>query len=184
MRSDSDDGFTLTEAVIALLVISLSLAGVLQLARLSAKDQKRTVEQVVEAKAQREGLQRLETELSAVEPLYADQFTATPQGLSCLPVAPKPCAIKPPKGYQLRYVVAGQETPQWPLPATSDETVGYATKERLNALIVLDKEGRVVGAIELKVDHPADCQFDMISRACRRPQGGEAQASQSAGEGP
>ncbi|MFP1132804.1 type II secretion system protein [Asticcacaulis sp. W401b] len=184
MRSGKDDGFTLTEAVIALLVISLSLAGVLQLARLSARDQKRTVEQVVEAKAHRDGLQRLQMELNAVEPLYADQFSATPQGLGCLPVAPKPCAIKPPKGYQFRYVVAGQETPQWPLSATSDETVGYATKERLNALIVLDKEGRVAGAIELKVDHPPDCQFDMISRACRRPQGGEAQASQSAGEGP
>ncbi|MFN3806529.1 type II secretion system protein [Asticcacaulis sp.] len=184
MRTVREEGFTLTEAVIALLVISLSLATVLQLTRLSTADQKRAVGQVVQAKAHREVLGKIEGDIRAIEPLNSDQFSAMPQGLKCLSTAAKPCEVLPPGGYQFRYVVAGHETSRWPLTLNADNTAGYATQDRLNALIVLDKQGKVVGAIELKVDQPADCQFDMISRACRRPDGGEAQSSHSEGEGP
>jgi|GEM_PF-3430556 len=184
MRRGKENGFTLVEAVIALLVISLALAAVLQLARLSASDQRRTVAQVIQAKDHHMVLEGVESALLPVEPLYVDQFTATSDRLNCLPDAPVSCALSPPEGYQFRYVVGGIEYTEWPLRAATQETRDYASSERLNALIVLDKEGRLAGAIELRVDHPPDCQFDMISRICRRPENGEAQASVSLGERP
>jgi type II secretory pathway pseudopilin PulG len=178
MKNRQDEGFSLIEAVAALLVISLALASVFQLARMTARAQTRAAAVAATAAEDSRAVRLVESHVRKMEPLMQATLQASPERLKCAR-SDGPCEISAPVGYHFQYVVDGAPVARWPDRAHS-KTEESDPEGRVTALVLLDKTGRTAGVIELAVDHTADCRFDLISRTCRSadeaidpPQGGE-----------
>ncbi|WP_140986905.1 prepilin-type N-terminal cleavage/methylation domain-containing protein [Asticcacaulis tiandongensis] len=167
---ETDQGFTLTETLIALLLISLSLAGVLQVARLVARGQDRVTVIRDLGREQRNAETDLRRQIAPLEPLRVAHLSGDGQGFSYDCQEEAPCRVVTPTGYRLAYVIAGQEYARWSYDSLTEEEASEVVNERLAGLILYDETGTVATTVELRIDHPADCQFDMITRQCRWPE--------------
>lgn len=179
MAHSRDEGFSLIEAVTALIVISLALGSVFQLARMTTRAQMRAAAVVATGAEDRQVVRSVEADIRGMEPLMKATLQASPEGLKCA-AATAPCEITAPDGYRFQYVVDGALVTKWPDGVHTAREEG-APEGRLTALVLLDKAGRTAGLIELPVDHAADCRFDLISRSCRV--GDNADASVAGGDG-
>ncbi len=170
-----EDGFTLTETLIALLVISLSLAGLIAIASLVAHFERgewmrtRQDKQLTETEAQIAAI------LHAREPVRGKALTGEAQGFTyaCVPASQDSPVCRFSLGashipnLHLKYVSQGNMRSDWPPPPEPTDIEA----PRLEALILQDGGNRTVGVIRLDADQSQDCQFDMISRICREDAG-------------
>lgn len=148
MKNPVEEGFSLTEVVVALLVISLGLAGVMQVARMSARSQVRVVDAATTRRAEAQLTRHIEATLRPLEPLSLSRLTATAERLDYDCGAPEPCGFTAPKGYRFRYVVKGVTYERLPPePINPDENI--PDLGRLEAVIVLDKTSASISTVAL-----------------------------------
>ncbi|MDV6331309.1 prepilin-type N-terminal cleavage/methylation domain-containing protein [Asticcacaulis sp. 201] len=166
MTKPSEAGFTLAEMLVALVVISLALAGIWQGSRIVSRLNMKVEADRTSTLKLREYEAELRAKLEPLQPILGDAVIGSSRALrfACQAGEATPnCALSPPSG-TFAYVSNGQVFSDWP-PLASAETPGQ--KPRLQALIVRNTAEKNLIVVTLPVEHPADCQFDMISRACR-----------------
>ncbi|EGF92856.1 prepilin-type N-terminal cleavage/methylation domain protein [Asticcacaulis biprosthecium C19] len=158
-----EGGFTLAEAVMALLVVSLAMAGLMQVNRMIAQGERRGLaDRRVEA-SRRSFVNELRQTLTPLQPLRDAKVSGDAEGLS-YPCANGECALRPPNG-RLVYLSEGAVHTAWPPAPVSDQP-----PPRLSAVLWQDGDGKNLATVKFPVEHEADCLFDMISRTCLQPQ--------------
>ncbi len=165
MMLKDENGFTLTEMLVSLVIFSLSLAIIWQGAGLVSRLNNRVKSQ----KAETAQIQRIEAELSAkllpLQPVTDSQLMGSPTHLEfeCEPKATSiNCSYNAPLGHFV-YMSEGARYTNWP-PA---KPKGVSEAVRLTALALENDRGKSLALIKFPVEHTANCQFDMISRTCR-----------------
>jgi len=157
----SDEGFTLTEMLVALLVISLSLAGLFQIGRITGRYQQAIV---LEQKTQIKRHQfqaKLWQALHPLEPI-TDEVTGSVLTLSLDGQIFKASDI----AASFSYISDGQSYDHWPIEVQDGQIT-----PRLEAISLLNQHGEPIGILHFKIDHAKDCQFDMLTRQCRTVEG-------------
>ncbi len=162
-----DGGFTLAEALMALLIISLALAGVMQAGRLVGAFQKRIAgDKKVEAA--RQGFEHeLRDRLSPLQPIESDELEGDAHGVryACTPDdSALGCRLDVPEG-RLAYASSGVTYAAWPQPVKP----GSFGKPRLDAIVWRGPGGKVLAVVKFPIEQARDCIFDMISRTCLDP---------------
>lgn len=162
MTGRQDEGFTLVEAVVALTVVSLALAGILAATSLITRHNRQVVTAQQSATAVEDTLSRLSTSLSPHQPFFAEDLTGSPRDIiyDC-GVARCRFRLSSPS-QRLAYVSEGKVLTSWP-----PKVIVEGQEPRLEALILQDLSGTTLGLVRLETEQPEDCQFDMISRTCR-----------------
>ena len=165
MITSNEDGFTLAEMLVSLVIFSLSMAVIWQGAGLTSRlNTKLKIQKTDTIAVQKIGMD-LKTRLSPLQPITDTQLTGDGTHLSfqCEPKVPSQnCSFDAPLGHFV-YLSDGARYPTWP-PVKSEESREPA---RLAALMIENDQGKSFAIIKFPVEHRADCQFDMISRVCR-----------------
>ena len=165
MSIHNEDGFTLAEMLVSLVIFSLSMAVIWQGAGLTSRLNAKLKIQKADAVALQKIEADLKARLSPLQPITDTELTGDRTHLSfqCEPKAPSQnCSFDAPLGHFV-YLSEGARHPIWP-PVKSEEVRESA---RLSALAIENDQGKSLAIIKFPVEHPADCQFDMISRVCR-----------------
>ena len=163
----SDSGFTLVEALVALLIISLALAGVLQTARFVAHLNSRVV---VADRAEKAAVQMkhdVALQLLPVQPIMGDDLVGDAAHIQvrCPEAMPgtHDCTVASTPGLSFAYISQGQVLKQWPQAPVTPDTAPV----RLEAVLIRNAVGKNIAVIPLPVEHNRNCAFDMVSRTCR-----------------
>jgi type II secretory pathway component PulJ len=159
-----DQGFTLAEAVMSLLVVSLALAGLLQVTAYNARSQARIGTHQKDLKLidqQSIALERVLNEVGAVE----DRFTGRKDYLSAKDAAGIDHEFRAPHGWQLKYLSNGQALAEW--PPLAEQNLEISHRSKLGAVALSNDKGQPVKVARVRIEQNPDCQFDMISRDCR-----------------
>ncbi len=164
MRHDA--GFTLTETLTALVVVSLSLACIVVATTQVTKINRRIADAHTKSVTTNETVARVTAMLRDHEPVMAEDLSGNVDGFECLTGN---CRFRA-KPMRVSYLSGGKTSAYWP-PLHWQQT---HMDPRLDGVILDDAAGRTVAVIDLVADEPKDCVFDMISRVCRTP---EAKAS-------
>ena len=178
MNQRHQDGFTLVEALIALLIISLSLAGVFEASRFVSRMDRHVLatRQTEQADAAFQAV--LTRRLTPLQPIDAHGLSGDAHriDLSCEPGAKsQACAVDTPANRQFAYISGGKTLTQWPPVA-----VEGAEPPRLEGVLIQDGRGNIISTIKLSVEHNRNCQFDMISRTCRVQSASSGHSAQNA----
>lgn len=165
MTPHNDQGFTLTEALVALLVISLGLAGLLQTSRIVSHFNKSVLAQRQESKSMKAFQAEMQTRFDPIQPINDTKLEG--DGLqiryACSREATtRDCHLDAPQG-RFVYASDGQALAAWP-PAAIE---GHHEQVHLDAVMLRSPQGKTLALVKFPVEHGPDCQFDMISRACR-----------------
>lgn len=161
-----DSGFTLTEMLVALVVISLSMAGLLQAVKMVSRTEHRLVVARQQARQIRDFSHIMATQLLARQPIIGDIVDADATSIyyACdakVRIGGRDCHLSVPEG-KLSYVSSGHAYDAWPLQTTTQDYVPH-----LEAVIWQASSGKTLAVIKLSVEQASDCQFDMITRVCR-----------------
>jgi len=175
-----DGGFTLTEMLVALLVISLSMAGLLQTVKMVSRYEQRLVIARRSAIDVDNFAGKLQAELLAQQPLESDTIDGDSRSLAYACEAgrrtgPHDCHLTAPGG-SFTYISDEQTSNNWPMPDFKPGEV-----HRLEAVVWQNASGKTLAIVKLPVEQGSDCQFDMISRTCRSISAPETSAADSAG---
>ncbi|HTN41928.1 MAG TPA: prepilin-type N-terminal cleavage/methylation domain-containing protein [Asticcacaulis sp.] len=165
MRPHNDQGFTLTEALVALLVISLGLAGLLQTSRIVGHFNKSALNQRQEAKSMKAFQAEMQTRLDPIQPINDSKLEGDELQIryACTREATtRDCHLNAPQGHFV-YASDGEALAAWP-PAAVE---GRHSQVNLDAVMLRSPQGKTLALVKFPVEHGADCQFDMISRECR-----------------
>jgi len=168
-----ESGFTLTEALVGLMVISLSLAGLLQATKIVSHLNHAVLAQKQSSKLAASFQADLAARLTPLQPILASDLIGTSHELHFACASSEKgtgthnCWTKAPFG-SLAYVSDGKVYSAWP-PLKTAPPSELATGEptRLEAVLWHDGSGKNIGIVKLAVEQDKDCQFDMISRSCR-----------------
>lgn len=175
MTRPRDDGFTLVEALVALLIISLSLAGVFEASRFVGRMDHRLLSTRQAGRADAAFQADLTGRLAPLQPIDAGKLSGDAGMLHyvCSPGSTlQACSLASGPDRQFVYVADSHTLGQWP-PAVQPGS----PPARLEALLVRDRRGNNVAVIKFPVEHNGNCQFDMISRTCRNePDSAQAQS--------
>lgn len=180
MKQRHDDGFTLVEALMALLIVSLSLAGVFEASRFVSHMDRRVLNARQTAQKDAAFQADLTTKLTPLQPIEGDDLSgdAHKMRFACDPgTKSQNCAIDAGEDRQFAYVGSGATVAQWPPVAIEN-----AIPPRLEAVLVRDGHGNNITVIKLPVEHNRNCQFDMISRTCRVQADSSSETSQAASQ--
>ena len=180
MNQRHDDGFTLVEALMALLIVSLSLAGVFEASRFVSHMDRRVLNARQAAQKDAAFQADLMAKLTPLQPIEGDDLSgdAHKMRFTCDPgTKSQNCAINAGDNRQFAYVGNGATAPQWPPVA-----VEGGAPSRLEAVLVRDSRGNNIAVIKLPVEHNRNCQFDMISRTCRVQADSSSETSQASSE--
>jgi hypothetical protein len=156
-----DDGFTLTETLTALVVVSLSLACIIAATMAVTQINRRIVDSHKQSVTANETAVRVTAMLHDHEPVMAEDLSGNVDGFECLTGN---CRFNA-KPLHVTYVSGGKTSAYWP-PLHWQQT---HEDPRLEGVILGDARGRTLAVIDLVADEPKDCIFDMISRVCRAP---------------
>jgi len=167
MTTSGEDGFTLVEALVALLIISLSLAGVLEAARFVAHLNARVMATRRVNVAATQLRDEVAHRLQPVQPITGDDLggdakhihVRCPQGLP----GTHDCGVDAQASLSFAYISQGQVLAVWPPQPDAPDVV----QPRLEAVLLRDTAGKNIAVIPLPVEHNRNCAFDMISRTCR-----------------
>jgi len=165
MTIQDEDGFTLAEMLVSLVIFSLSMAVIWQGAGLVSRLNSRVNTQKIEAASLQTIAVDLEKRLSPLQPITDSQLTGHPTHMlfQCdRDVATQNCAYNAPLGHFV-YIAEGARYADWP-PARPEHSNESA---RLTAVALENEQGKSLALVKFPVEHSADCQFDMISRTCR-----------------
>lgn len=162
----ADAGFTLTEMLVALLIISLSMAGLLAAVKLVSRYDQRLITTRNEARAVKTFAENLQAQLLARQPIIDNRIDGDKRtiGYSCdanIQRGVHDCRLSVPHG-ELAYVSQGESLNAWPV-----QNLKVGETRRLEAVVWRSKAGKTLAIVKLPVEQGADCQFDMISRTCR-----------------
>lgn len=184
MRSaEGEAGYTLSEMLAALFIVSLAMGGALQAGFLLERQQRSTVSQTRTLDGARNTAARFEALLNAYEPTANGAvFEGEPQRFS-FPCVGQTCSAQlAPSGDALRlegphptvlplsgvhrprfaYLGGGVESDRWPVASSHPKP--------LQAVLLLDEghedEDAVLTA-RIWREEPRGCRFDVIARACR-----------------
>jgi len=156
-----DDGFTLTETLTALVVVSLSLACIIAATMEVTRVNRRIVDTHRQSAVTGETIARVTAILHDHEPVMAEDLSGDVDGFECLTGN---CRFHA-KPLRVTYLSGGKTSDYWP-PLHWQQT---HEDPRLDGVILGDARGRTLAVIDLVADEPKDCIFDMISRICRAP---------------
>ena len=160
--TSADQGFTLTETLMALLVVSLALTSIVVATNLVTRQNRKAATALAVVKSADGILRQMEGALSPFGP-FTDNLSGDVHKLSYECRQPVRCNFAlPPGRWTLRYLSAGRTLTSW--PGLADKT---GTKPRLEALVLQDGNGDTAGIVRLEAEQATVCQFDMISRSCR-----------------
>jgi hypothetical protein len=186
----SDDGYTLSDTLAALLIIGLAMSGAAAGLHVMARQQAATEATVFEASGAQRARLALNQMLAGQGPFRtkdAGAFMGTPSGFSFVCASHKPCAATiegaPPNtvlalregGVRLKtvkvskmgalsfaYVGSRASSEVWPPAATGAQTL------RQIALLATGPAGVIpIAHVDLWSEHPLDCAFDVVSQDCR-----------------
>ncbi len=156
-----DDGFSLTETLTALVVVSLSLACIVAATTQVTHIDRRITETHRQSIATNETVARVAAMLRDHEPVMSADLSGNTDGFECLTGN---CRFRA-KPMHVAYVSDGRTLDYWP-PLHWQQA---SETPRLDSVILNDPNGRTLAVIDLVADEPKDCIFDMISRTCRAP---------------
>jgi prepilin-type N-terminal cleavage/methylation domain-containing protein len=161
-----DAGFTLTEMLVALLIISLSMAGLLAAVKLVSRYDQRLVAARNEARDVKTFAANLETQLLTRQPIEDNRIDGDGKtlGYPCdasIQRGVHDCHLSVPQG-ELSFISQGETLNSWPI-----QNLKPGETRRLEAVIWRSAAGKTLAIVKLPVEQGADCQFDMISRTCR-----------------
>ena len=156
-----DDGFTLTETLTALVVVSLSLACIVTATIEVTHINQRIIAAHKASAMTRETVGRVRAMLEARQPIMARDLSGNVDGFECLTGN---CRFRA-KPMRVAYLSGGKTSNYWP-PLHWQQA---ETEPRLEGVVLDDTDGRTLAVIDLMADEPKDCAFDMISRVCRPP---------------
>ncbi len=156
-----DDGFTLTETLTALVVVSLSLACIVAATTEVTQVNRRIIESHKSSVATAETVARVTAMLQDNQPIMAKDLSGNVDGFECLTGNCRFYA----KPMHVAYLSAGKTSAYWPPLHWQQAQV----EPRLEGVVLNDASGRTLATISLEADEPKDCVFDMISRVCRMP---------------
>lgn len=180
MTMRNDHGFTLVEALMALLIISLSLAGVFEASRFVSHMNRRVLSVRKIAQTDATFQAELRAKLIPLQPIEGGELSGDVHKVhfACdSGTTAQNCSIDAGDNRQFAYVGNGQTANQWP-PATVEDAI----PPRLEAVLIRDGRGNNIATITLPVEHNRNCQFDMISRTCRVQADSSADSPQAASE--
>ena len=176
-----DAGFTLTEMLVALLIISLSMAGLLAAVKLVSRYDQKLVAARREQRQVGAFAADLQAQLRARQPVIDGVVDGDSHALSypcdaSLRTGPHDCRLSAPEG-ELRYVSRAEALSVWPVP-----NLKPGETRRLEAVVWRSASGKTLAIVKLPVEQGADCQFDMISRSCRSPSVDQTRAAAGQGD--
>ncbi len=154
-----DDGFTLTETLIALIVVSLSLACIVAAMTEVTRVNRRIVDTHKMSGATSETVARVTGLLQARQPIMAKDLSGNIDGFECLTGN---CQFRA-TPMRVAYLSEGKTSNYWP-PLHWQQA---KDEPRLEGVVLNDQSGRTLAVIDLMADEPKGCVFDMISRVCR-----------------
>lgn len=186
----SEDGYTLSDTLAALLIIGLAMGGAAAGLHVMARQQAATEAAVFEASGAQRARLALDQMLAGQGPFRtrdAGAFTGTPSGFSFLCPSHPPCAAAiegaPPNtvlafseggvrlktirvskagGLSFAYVGSQASGQTWPPAAPGAQTL------RQIALLAAGPAGAIpIAHVDLWSEHPLDCAFDVVSQDCR-----------------
>jgi type II secretory pathway pseudopilin PulG len=163
----SEDGFTLAEAVMSLLVVSLSLAALLATASLCVRTNRAVAAGKLEARAIAEERARLLTALSTVEPVTDGTVVGSDRTLAAVRPGGATVLYTARPGFHLRYIGdtgIGDHWPEAPAAQTAGET--RAVPARLGAVILTGKDGAPMATLRLDADLSQACRLDPATGVC------------------
>jgi prepilin-type N-terminal cleavage/methylation domain-containing protein len=165
MTVNDEQGFTLAEMLVSLVIFSLAMAIIWQGAGLVSRLNTRVhVQQTTDLQVL--ALTRdLSAKLLPLQPITDSQLTGGASRITfqCEPkTVSQNCTYNLPLGHFI-YIAEGARYAAWP----QAKAEGVSEPLRLAALGVENDQGKSLAIIKFPVEHPADCQFDMISRTCR-----------------
>lgn len=156
----ADDGFTLTETLMALLVVSLALAGILTATSMVARSNANSARHLADDREIDGLVKKLRLLVPDNAPANHVVGNVSSVAVDC---GASRCRFSLPDGrYSLAYVGQGLVHKSWPSATMAD-----GNEARLEALILQDEDKKTVGVVKLSVEQSISCQFDMISRTCR-----------------
>jgi len=158
-----DDGFTLTETLTALVVVSLSLACIVAATTQVTRINRRIADSHKQTVITNDTVARVATMLHAQEPVMAKDLSGNVDGFECLTGN---CRFRA-RPMRVAYLSEGTTLDYWPPLHWQQAQV----EPRLEGVILNDSNGKTLAVIPLMADEPKDCIFDMISRVCRTPEG-------------
>jgi len=163
----SEDGFTLAEAVISLLVVSLSLAALLATASLCVRTNRAVAAGKLEARAIAEERTRLAAALSAVEPVTDGTVVGSDRTLAAVRAGGATILYTAKPGFHLRYAGDAGVGDRWPEAPTAQATGDTrAVPARLGAVILTGKDGAPVATLRLDADLSQACRLDPATGIC------------------
>ncbi len=156
-----DDGFTLTETLTALVVVSLALACIVTATAQITRVNRRIADGHRQSAETAMTVARVTAMLHEHEPIGAADMSGNADGFECLKGH---CRFRA-KPLRVGYLSGGKTSDDWP-PLHWQQA---AREPRLEGILLGDGHGRTLAVIDLMSDEPKDCVFDMISRVCRTP---------------
>lgn len=162
MTARNDAGFTLAETLIALAVVSMALASIIAATTLVTRHYHQIVFADKTNQRRDAVVKQLQTALGPYQPYDVDGLSGDGRQID-YDCGEKRCHFAlTDNSLHLGYVSRGERLTAWP-----PKNVTQNEPQRLEALILQDRSGTTLGLVRLETDQPEDCQFDMISRACR-----------------
>lgn len=184
----SDAGYTLTEMLAALIMISLATGGLIEGVHVVGQIQAQAGRAVGEGRAVRAAQSSLERLLEGQGPFDVGgrpQFNGSRTGFTFDCASPRPCAaaVAPaPGGARLTLTAAGGTVSQSRLPVSS-AGVGFvygggqgasetwpppkSGRQNLRSVRLKDAAGATLADVRLWSEQPRRCEFDVIAQACR-----------------
>ncbi len=156
-----DDGFTLTETLTALVVVSLALACIVTATTEVTHINRRIVQTHQAAVNTNDTVAQVTTMLQARQPIMAKDLSGNVDGFECLVGN---CRFRA-RPLRVAYLSGGKTSDYWPPLHWQHAEI----EPRLEGVVLSDASGRTLATISLMTDEPKDCVFDMISRTCRTP---------------
>ncbi len=156
-----DEGFTLTETLTALVVVSLALACLVTATTEVTHINRRIVQTHQVAVATNDTVARVTSMLQAHQPIMPNDLSGNVDGFECL-TGGYSFRAKP---LRVAYLSGGKTSRYWPPLHWQQAEI----EPRLEGVVLSDPSGRTLATISLMTDEPRDCVFDTISRKCRTP---------------
>ena len=165
MSLGKEDGFTLTEVLVSLIIISLSMAAIWQGAGMVTQLNKRVSTQQHGLTTMDAFTDKMARSLIPLQPIEGADLRgdATRMVFGCQRDDDAyGCALAAPEG-KFFYISDGKTYTTWP----PEVDVAGNRPARLSAVLLRSSQGKSLAVLKLPVEHVGDCQFDMISRTCR-----------------
>ncbi len=162
----SEDGFTLAEAVMSLLVVSLMLAALLATASLCVRTNTAVALEKQDARAIAAERTRLSAALDQVQPVTGAGVVGSDRTVAAVRAGGATILYTARPGFHLRYVGEAGTGDRWPEIAARTTADTRAVPARLQAVILTAGDGAPAAVIRLRADLSQACRLDPATGVC------------------